>query len=135
MKNVLLLAPLTLAIFVPSAFAASHQVDQIGFTFVPADLTIDVGDTVEWVHSIGVHTVTHGTDDLTPPLSDKLFNAPLTADSTTFSFTFDETGVVDYYCQPHRLFGMIGRIIVGDVTAAGDDVETSSWSQVKALYD
>ena len=40
-----------LALVPLSASAATHTVDQVGFTFVPDDLTIDVGDTVEWVSS------------------------------------------------------------------------------------
>jgi len=33
-------------------------------------------------------------------------------DGTQFEHTFTVEGVYDYFCQPHYLFGMVGRIIV-----------------------
>ncbi|MCA9751004.1 MAG: plastocyanin, partial [Gemmatimonadetes bacterium] len=66
------------------AGAATHTVTQNGITFEPADLTIAPGDTVMWVQTAGVHTVTHGIDDSDPPLGEKLFDAPLSTAEPTF---------------------------------------------------
>ncbi len=120
-------------ILMGNGMAATHQVMQLGFTFVPDDLTIAVGDTVEWVWSSGFHTVTQGLDDLNPPVGAKLFDGPLDLANSTFTFTFMEAGDVDYYCRPHLIFDMIGIIRVQSVTPAPDP-DFFSWSRVKTLY-
>ena len=33
--------------------------------------------------------------------------------------TLDRPGVYDYYCQPHEMAGMVGRIVVGEPRDAG----------------
>lgn len=117
-----------------SAFAATHQVQQVGLTFVPDDLTIAVGDTVEWVHATASHSVTEGTDDLTPPIGSKLFDSPLSLAVPTFSFTFTQAGDVPYYCRPHRTLGMTGIIRVTQPTPAPYESTSMAWSGVKNLY-
>jgi plastocyanin len=131
--------PATLAaafvlLLVPGAFAATHQINQTGLTWVPNDLTIDVGDTVEWIFSAGSHTVTEGTDDATPPIGSKLFDEPLNAGSPLVSYTFDTEGDVDFYCRPHLMFGMTGVIHVQAASTSAPDGESRAWSQVKNLY-
>lgn len=41
----------------------------------------------------------------------------------SFSVTFTEQGVYDYYCVPHEHAGMVGRIIVGEP-------EVHGWSEM-----
>ncbi|GJM44355.1 MAG: hypothetical protein DHS20C21_11970 [Gemmatimonadota bacterium] len=117
-----------------SATAATHQVMQVGLTFDPADITIEVGDTVEWIWSAGGHTVTEGTDDANPPLGDKLFDAPLALADPLFSYTFTEAGDVDYYCRPHLIFNMVGVIRVQQPTSTAEPPSIESWGRVKAGY-
>jgi plastocyanin len=123
-----------LALLSASAPAATHQVGQSGFSFLPADLTIEVGDTVEWVWGGGIHTVTHGTDDLNPPQEDKLFDEPLTTDNPIVSYTFTEPGEYPYYCRPHLIVGMVGTVTVEGATPVPFGVESEVWSRVKGLY-
>ena len=115
-----------------TAVAATHTVDQIGFAFEPADLTIALGDTVEWVHSGGFHTVTSGVH---PDSSDTgaLFDELLDPDHQLVSITFTEPGDVPYFCTPHFLVNMIGIIRV-DATNVDETIAASSWSRVKNLY-
>jgi len=104
----------------------THTVDQVGFTFVPRDLVIQVGDTVSWVWSSGDHTVTEGPGPT--PTGSEAFDSLLDAGTTSFSVTFDASflasnppqggspNVYDYYCVPHWVFGMDGTITVQQPT-------------------
>lgn len=108
------------AVSLPASAQTTHVVNQSGFSFQPQNITIKVGDTVQWVHSQGDHTVTSGTG---ASGSGALFNSLLTPAVPTFSFTFGAAfvaanpmpgGVYDYHCIPHLFFGMIGSVKVVD---------------------
>jgi plastocyanin len=67
--------------------------------FVPQSVNIVVGDRVRWVKGAGgTHTTTSGTPAGTP---DGIWNAPLTAGSPEFIFTFNSPGAFPYYCANH----------------------------------
>jgi hypothetical protein len=38
-----------------------------------------------------------------------------------FEHTFDVPGTYDYYCIPHRLMGMVGRIVVGEPAGPAEE--------------
>jgi plastocyanin len=116
-----------------NAFAATHTVTQVGNTFDPPEITIDVGDTVEWVHTAGIHTVTSGTGAMDPEVG-LLFDEDLTSAAPLVTFTFNEPGDVPYFCRPHEAVNMRGTIHVESPTAAGDEPAASTWSQIKNLY-
>lgn len=84
--------------------------------FGPQELTIQVGDTVHWMHSGGnPHTVTaDGAFDSHPDcqtfIDSSLGNCM--EDGDTFEHTFDATGEVDYRCKIHG--PMTGTIVVLD---------------------
>ena len=63
------------------------------------------GTTVTWVTVSGSHTTTSNTG-LWDSGEERL---PV---GESYSFTFQQPGVYDYYCRPHRNAGMIGRVIV-----------------------
>ncbi|MEZ4387824.1 MAG: plastocyanin/azurin family copper-binding protein [Candidatus Krumholzibacteriia bacterium] len=131
MKNTLttfLLSALLIAL-AGSALAADVNVTQTGFTFDPADVTIQAGDTVIWSWSTGAHTVTSGVD-LGDPDAGDLFDATLDSANPTFSFTFNDAGVFPYFCRPHVSLGMTGTIRVEGSVAA----EATSWHAVKSLF-
>ena len=129
-----LIVGLAVALFgVGTVFAATHTVNQVGNSFQPDDLSISVGDTVEWVHSAGIHTVTSGTGPTDPDVG-LLLDEPLTAANPLVTFTFNDAGDVPYFCDPHFLFGMVGIIRVLPPIGAAEPAQASSWSRVKALY-
>jgi plastocyanin len=101
------------------AWGTTHTVNQDGLTFAPGEITIEVGDTVEWIWSGGSHTVTSGTDLNDPEVGD-LFDAPLNSSNPSFAFTFTEVGSFDYFCRPHLNFGMTGTVTVTSASAVGD---------------
>jgi plastocyanin len=91
-----------------AAAQTTHVVNQVGLVFVPDTLTIAEGDTVQWVWSGGVHTVTSGV----PCTPDGTFDMPLDAATPLASFTYNSAGTFDYYCIPHCLINMVGVITV-----------------------
>jgi plastocyanin len=110
-------------------FAATHTVNQTGTAFVPDNITIEPGDTVEWIWSGGFHTVTSGIDG-NDPTAGNMFDANLSSTATTFSYIFADEGDFDYFCRPHVSFGMDGVIHV----VASVANESATWNSVKSLY-
>jgi plastocyanin len=98
----------------PIARGATVQV-QVGAAspnFEPETVTIQVGDTVEWVFGNPEfsHTVTSGSDGK----ADGRFGSKVIS-SGTFSHTFTDSGTYPYYCALHWQMGMSGTV---NVTAA-----------------
>jgi plastocyanin len=119
---------------VPPASATTHIVTQMSLSFSPNSITIEVGDTVQWVWSAGSHTVTSGTGP-TDPQAGALFNSALSAAVPSFSFVFNSPGDVPYFCSPHFNFGMTGVVHVNQPTATPEpEVESATWGRVKDLY-
>lgn len=87
----------------PVIHAATVVVEMRNNFFLPADVTINVGDTVTWVQRGSNHdTVSY----------DGLWASELLRLNQTFSFTFNSPGDFQYYCTPHEQVGMIGWIRV-----------------------
>lgn len=95
----------------------THTVTQVGTSFSPSSITVEAGDTVQWVWTSGIHTVTNGTG-AADGSAGSLFDVPLSSGSPSFAFTFDDPGVVPYFCRPHEGFGMTGNITVEQATDA-----------------
>ena len=100
------------------AFAETFQVNipsgaadpNAPFFFSPWELTVNVGDKVEWQNAdTAAHTVTSG-ENATP---DGRFDSGLIQVGKTFVYQFTESdkGVVKYYCSIHPF--MIGTVDVG----------------------
>ncbi len=76
--------------------------------YIPASVTINVGDTVEWINSdTAAHTVTSGSPADGPT---GVFDSSLVLGGATYAFTFDEAGSYDYFCMVHPW--MIGDVQV-----------------------
>ena len=76
--------------------------------FIPADVTISVGDTVTWSNDdTAAHTVTSGIASEGP---DGIFDSSLFMAGTTFEHTFNEAGEFDYFCMVHPW--MTGKVKV-----------------------
>lgn len=95
----------------PPVTDTRHTVQMAGNSFSPANLTINVGDTVVWMNSgTMIHTSTSGTDCG----SDGTWNSGNLNPGETFSFEFKDEGSFDYFCMPHCNLGMVGNITVED---------------------
>jgi len=76
-------------------------------SFAPAAVHVDNGATVvwEWTGEGGSHNVIDEGGS---------FESELTGEAgATFEHTFEEDGIYNYYCEPHRSAGMKGSIVVG----------------------
>ena len=113
----------------PAVQAATVVVLQEGNAFVPDDVSVDVGDTVQWVWTSGSHTVTNGTGADDPHLG-TLFDAVIDNKATTFSHVFGEAYDVPYLCRPHLALGMTGIVRVRIPTPG----EAPAWGAVKSRY-
>ncbi len=121
MKSILIVpvACLTLVLVSSLAGAVTHTVTQKNLTFNPATITIEEGDTVEWIWSGGSHTVTSGTD-LSDPEVGLLFDQPFNSSNPTVTHTFNQAGSQNYFCRPHLDFGMTGTVIITAVSGVED---------------
>ncbi len=88
--------------------------------FVPAEIRIQVGDTVEWrnVQSIP-HTVTAdpkrsaNSRNVELPDGAEPFDSGWVTGGRSFRYTFRKPGVYRYVCLPHERARMLGTVIVG----------------------
>ncbi len=49
----------------------------------------------------------------------------------TYTFNYTQSGVYDFFCEPHRDLGMLGQITVNDVELNNTTVETG----IETKYD
>ena len=95
-----------------NALAEEFEVGMSGWEFDPANLTINVGDTVIWIND----------DDTRHKLSfeDKLPGGPTRDDAHKFNvgdkfhFKFTKAGKYKYTCITHEGQDMVGLVIVKD---------------------
>ena len=88
--------------------------------FVPTEITIKAGDTVEW-RNIGFlpHTVTAdprrapSSRNIELPDGAEAFDSGWVTAGQSFRYTFSEPGVYRYVCLPHEQARMAGIVIVG----------------------
>ena len=92
------------------AISQDHVVQTVGNTaFNPTDLTISVGETVEWQNTGGSHNV-NGTTATYPNNPESFGNA--VGSGWTFQHTFMTPGTYNYQCDPHVGLGMVGTVTV-----------------------
>jgi halocyanin-like protein len=74
--------------------------------FVPAAIRVSTGTTVvwEWTGNGGRHNVVDDGGEFESEYYEE--------GNATFEYTFDSTGVYQYYCDPHRELGMKGGVRV-----------------------
>jgi halocyanin-like protein len=83
------------------------------YGYAPAAVHVDAGTTVqfEWTGN-GEHPVVHQDGDFESDL--------YTTSGVNFEHTFEDDGIYNYYCTPHRGLGMKGSVVVGsDYPTAG----------------
>ena len=76
--------------------------------YIPANISINAGDTVEWINSdTAAHTVTGGSPAEGPS---GVFDSSLVMGAESYSFTFEDAGNYDYFCMVHPW--MVGTVAV-----------------------
>ena len=87
---------------------ASPGCEESNSCYLPASLSISVGDTVEWDNvDTAAHTVTAGSPADGPSGA---FDSSLLMAGASYSFTFDAAGSYDYFCMVHPW--MTGKVTV-----------------------
>ena len=87
---------LVFLVMIPSASAEEHNISITDdMKFDPEDLTINVGDTVNWTNNDGIEHTATSTDG---PAS---FDSGNIAAGDSWSFTFTEAGTYNYKCEYH----------------------------------
>jgi plastocyanin len=91
--------------------------------FDPAGIHIAPGDTVRWIQISGFHSITayHPRNDnhelripgSAEPWDSDILLADYPKRGATFEHVFTIPGVYDYFCKPHEMAGMVGRVVVG----------------------
>ncbi|MFQ5475793.1 MAG: plastocyanin/azurin family copper-binding protein [Nitrosopumilus sp.] len=82
--------------------------EEVNECWLPADITINAGDTVEWDNmDTAAHTVTGGSPADGPS---GVFDSSLLMADATYAFTFDDAGSYDYFCMVHPW--MVGSVTV-----------------------
>jgi plastocyanin len=92
--------------------------------FDPAGVHIAPGDTVRWMQVSGFHSITayHPRNDnhelripeAAKPWDSDVLLTQYPSPGSTFEHVFSVGGVYDYFCKPHEMAGMVGRVVVGD---------------------
>lgn len=91
--------------------AQDYIINASGMSFAPNNLTIEVGETVQWQNTSGFHNV-NGTT-ATFPGNPQGFGSGGAANAPwNFSFTFTIPGTYQYRCDIHFSMGMTGTITV-----------------------
>lgn len=83
--------------FVNGAFAVKHTVNVQNYSFNPANLNVQVGDTIRWVWVNGSHTTT----STTIPGSAAAWDEPINSSNTFYEYRVTVAGVYNYLCTPH----------------------------------
>jgi plastocyanin len=129
MKKLTALLIFTFAAFNILNAQTKHVVEASNFAFDPADITIAVGDTVEWVWVNGMHTTT--SEVTTGP---DVWDALLDASNTSFSIVITTEGEHPYHCTPHLTLGMVGTINATIPNAVNDEDNNPNKFQLSQNY-
>ncbi|WP_276270789.1 halocyanin domain-containing protein [Haloarcula litorea] len=89
--------------------AVGAQGNNGAFAYSPAAVRVSPGTEVVWTWTGegGGHNVVSEGDG---PLDS---GSPVSEAGTTYSYTFEEPGIYEYYCTPHESLGMKGAVVVG----------------------
>jgi plastocyanin len=91
--------------------------------FEPEEVTIQRGETITWINTSPIPHTTTGDPAKNPvkktrpelaqlPPRAKGWDSGLLNEGQSFSHTFTVVGEYAYFCIPHLLSGMLGRITV-----------------------
>jgi plastocyanin len=109
--------------------------------FDPVGIHIASGDTVRWIQISGFHSITayHPRNDnhelripeAAEPWDSDILLTQYPNRGSAFEHVFTVTGVYDYFCKPHEMAGMVGRVVVGD---PGDGAGTKPFGYAPAEH-
>lgn len=94
--------------------------------FDPVGVLVAPGQIVRWVCDSNVHTTTayhpaNAHHSLRIPKTAQPWDSGFLMPGKTFEARLTVAGVYDYFCAPHEMAGMVGRIIVGQPSGPGTE--------------
>ncbi|MEL6636170.1 MAG: plastocyanin/azurin family copper-binding protein [Bacteroidota bacterium] len=107
------------------------QVEVRSNVYIPADITISLGDTVEWTNVQGFHNV--NATQATYPSNPESFGNDTAPPTWVFTHVFNIEGVYDYQCDPHVTLGMVGTVTVQAPTSVSD-LAAEPGAAIERLY-
>ena len=129
---------LILILLILSSFNSKGTIHKIGvwggyYQFVPASITIQLGDTLQWEPFAGLlpvmlHTITSENIPSGAVPFDQVWQMPA---DTFFQYIPQVSGLYQYVCTPHIPNGMIGEFIVEGTTSINED--TSNKELIKVI--
>ena len=92
------------------------------FHYYPEDVSVPIGTTIAWFNDDPgqPHTVTSGT----PDDPSNIFNSGVIPYTSSFQYTFDEAGTIEYHCTIHPW--RIGSVTVSEAVERGHNFEFRS---------
>ena len=109
-----------------SAQAAEHTVNAEARVFNPAIIYIAPGDTVNFNNM-----TSHNAVSYVVPEGGEQFGEKGKFPGGSFNVAPKGEGIYGYVCEPHIGFGMVGVIVVGDVSA--DDIAAAKQQAMDTL--
>ena len=116
---------LLIILFILSSFNSKGTIHTIGvwggyYEFVPASITIQLGDTIVWEPYFGMlpmmlHTITSDNFPVGAVSFDQVWQMP---EDTFFQYVPQVTGLYQYVCTPHIPNGMIGEFTVININCS-----------------
>lgn len=118
-RTISLIVLILFALGVSPIAAANHQVSVSNFEFTPADLTIQVGDTVTWKNEAGLHNVRSDTFRCANGCDGDGMggNGDPATNDWEVTLEFNDPDFIDYVCEVHEGIGMVGTISVMEAGA------------------
>lgn len=92
--------------------------------FDPVGVLLQPGQIVRWICDANVHTSTayspkNDNHSLRIPQQARPWDSGFLLPGQHFDVTLTAEGVYDYYCTPHEMAGMVGRLIIGHPAGPG----------------
>lgn len=108
MKKITFLLLFTLISLSKNSDAAMVPVTAENFVFNPANVVVNVGDTIMWVWGSGFHTTT----STGIPVGAAPWDAPIDQTNMMFMYQVTVEGEYEYICSFHESMGMTAHITV-----------------------
>jgi plastocyanin len=126
MKKIFILFIVILVAFNSKATIHTIQVWNGYYQFLPANLTIQLGDTIQWTpldSPSEMHTITSTNIPASAATFDQIWQLPA---DTFFQYIPQIGGIYEYECTPHVAMNMIGTITVEGETSAENENNTTT---------
>lgn len=104
-----------------------HNVGVSDFEFYPSQLVINMGDTVVWANSSGMHNVDGTT--ITFPENPEGFGNGAGPAGWTYTFVFNIPGTYSYRCDEHPST-MFGSVTVSDTPLSIGEIKESDYFEL-----